>query len=112
MTRSDDKLVKVASAGNQAVGEMWREVLESNGIPCLLRVAGPLLAYATFTSQHDLLVAESDAERARELLAAYNEDEGDLSLDRESAIAAADDEDPAGDEDDDAGTSRREAGRP
>ena len=80
MTQGDDKLVKVASAGNQAVGEMWREVLESNGIPCLLRVAGPLLAYATFTSQHDLLVAESDAERARELLAAYNEDEGDLSL--------------------------------
>ncbi len=103
MTQGEDKLVKVASAGNQAVGEMWREVLESNGIPCLLRVAGPLLAYATFTSQHDLLVAESDAERARELLAAYNEDEGDLSLDRESAIAAADDEDPAGEEDDDAG---------
>ena len=103
MTRSDDKLVKVASAGNQAVGEMWREVLESNGIPCLLRVAGPLLAYATFTSQHDLLVAESDAARARELLAAYNEDEGDLSLDREPEIAAADDEDLAGEEDDDAG---------
>ena len=102
MTRSDDKLVKVASAGNQAVGEMWREVLKRNGIPCLLRVAGPLLAYATFTSQHDLLVAESDAERARELLAAYNEDEGDLSLDRESGIAA-DDEDPAGEEDGDAG---------
>ena len=103
MTRSDDKLVKVASARNQAVGEMWREVLERNGIPCLLRVAGPLLAYATFTSQHDLLVAASDAARARELLAAYNEDEGDLSLDRESEIASAGDEDPAGEEDDDAG---------
>ncbi len=102
MTRGEERLVKVASAGNQAVGEMWREVLESNGIPCLLRVAGPLLAYATFTSQHDLLVAESDAERARELLAAYNEDEGDLSLDRESRIAD-DDEDPAGEEDGDAG---------
>src|ERR687885_251419 len=103
MTRDDELLVKVASAGNQAVGEMWREVLESNGIPCLLRVAGPLLAYATFTSQHDLLVAASDAARARELLAAYNEDEGDLSLDRESEIASAGDEDPAGEEDDDAG---------
>ena len=103
MTRDDELLVKVASAGNQAVGEMWREVLESNGIPCLLRVAGPLLAYATFTSQHDLLVAASDAARARKLLAAYNEDEGDLSLDRESEIASAGDEDPAGEEDDDAG---------
>ena len=83
MTRRGDELVKVASAGNQALGEMWREVLENNGIPCLLRVAGPLLAYATFTSQHDLLVAASDAVRARDLLAAYNEDEGDLALNRE-----------------------------
>ncbi len=103
MAHHHDQLVKVASAGNQAVGEMWREVLESNGIPCLLRVAGPLLAYATFTSQHDLLVAASDAARARELLAAYNEDEGDLSLDRESEIAPAGDEDSAGEDDDDAG---------
>ncbi len=103
MTQGEDKLVKVASAGNQAVGEMWREVLESNGIPCLLRVAGPLLAYATFTSQHDLLVAEPDAVRARELLAAYNEDEGDLSLNREPWIVPGGDDDPAGEEDDDAG---------
>ncbi len=106
MTRRDEgsgSLVKVASAGNQAVGEMWREVLESNGIRCLLRVAGPLLAYATFTSQHDLLVAAAVAARARELLAAYNEDEGDLSLDRESELAPAGDEHPAGEEDDDAG---------
>ena len=103
MTRRGDELVKVASAGNQALGEMWREVLERNGIPCLLRVAGPLLAYATFTSQHDLLVAASDAVRARELLAAYNADEGDLSLDRESGIAPASDDGPAGEEDDDAG---------
>ena len=83
MTRRGDELVKVASAGNQALGEMWREVLEENGIRCLLRVAGPLLAYATFTSQHDLLVAAPDAERARDLLAAFNEDDGDLSLDRQ-----------------------------
>ncbi len=103
MTRDDERLVKVASAGNQAVGEMWREVLESNGIPCLVRVAGPLLAYATFTSQHDLLVAASDAARARELLAAYNEDQGDLSLDRESSAIPGGDEDSAGEEDNDAG---------
>src|SRR5215210_6853181 len=103
MTRGDERLVKVASAGNQAVGEMWREVLTSNGIPCLLRVAGPLLAYATFTSQHDLLVAASDAARARELLAAYNEDEGDLSLDRESGAGPDSDEGSPGEDADDAG---------
>src|SRR5215210_9406814 len=103
MTRGDERLVKVASAGNQAVGEMWREVLTSNGIPCLLRVAGPLLAYATFTSQHDLLVAASDAARARELLAAYNEDEGDLSLTALETSVPAD----SPDIDDGSGETRR-----
>jgi hypothetical protein len=69
-------LVKIASAGNQAVAEMWREVLANEGIPALARIAGPLTAYATFASPHDLLVAAGDAERAREILAAYNEEEG------------------------------------
>jgi hypothetical protein len=82
MSRRDEPLVRVASAGNQALGEMWREVLANNGIPALLRVAGPLTGYATFASAHDLFVAAANAERARELLAAYNEDEGDLSLGR------------------------------
>ena len=80
MSQRSDELVKVASAGNQALGELWREVLDNNGIPCLVRVAGPLLVYATFTSQHDLYVRAGDAARARDLLAAYNEDDADLSL--------------------------------
>lgn len=88
MSRRDEPLVRVASAGNQALGEMWREVLANNGIPALLRIAGPLTAYNTFASPHDLYVTAPNAARARALLAAYNEDEGDLALGR-------------GDEDDD-----------
>ena len=83
MSRRDEPLVKVASAGNQALGEMWREVLANNDIPCLLRIAGPLTGYASFASPHDLYVAAPDAPRARDLLAAFNEDERDLSLGRE-----------------------------
>ena len=33
MSRRPDDLVKVASAGNQALAELWREVLDNNGIP-------------------------------------------------------------------------------
>lgn len=84
MSRDADSLVKVASAGNQAIGEMWREALVTNGIPAMLRIAGPLTAYASFTSPHELFVRAADVERAREFLAAYNEDEGDLSLGRGS----------------------------
>lgn len=81
-----NELVRVASAGNQAIGEMWREALVSNGIPAMLRIAGPLTAYASFTSPHDLFVRAADADRAREFLAAFNEDEGDLSLGRADEV--------------------------
>jgi hypothetical protein len=80
MTRADgEPLVKVAQAGNQALAEMWRELLRNNGIPSLVRIAGPLTAYASFTSPHDILVLAADADAARDLLAAFHEDTGDLA---------------------------------
>ena len=91
MDRGDEALVRVASAGNQALGEMWREVLENNGIPCLLRIAGPLTGYASFGSPHDLFVRAADADRARAFLAAYNEDESDLALGRDAGDEGAED---------------------
>jgi hypothetical protein len=89
MGRGDETLVRVASAGNQALGEMWREVLANNGIPCLLRIVGPLTGYASFASPHDLFVRAADADRAREFLAAFNEDEGDLALGRDAGDEGA-----------------------
>ena len=89
--RGSDPLVRVAQAGNQALAEMWKDVLRSNGIPSMLRISGAATAYVTFSAPHDILVLASDAERARDLLAAYNEDEGDLALGR--AEHADDEED-------------------
>ncbi len=81
MSRREEPLVRIASAGNGALAAMWREVLENSGIPCLVRATGPE-AYVTFASPHEFYVRAADAERARELLAAYNEDESDLALGR------------------------------
>jgi hypothetical protein len=78
-------LVKIASAGNEAEAQMWREVLEHNGIPCMVRAVGDLFAYLPFNSQHDLYVAAAQADRARDLLTAYNDDRGDLAPDDEDA---------------------------
>lgn len=75
MSRGDAP-VKIASAANQAVGEMWRELLANNGIRATLRPTGPV-AYLTFTNPHDLLVHPADAAAARDLLAAFDEDEAD-----------------------------------
>jgi hypothetical protein len=80
--QESDPLVRVAQAGNQALAEMWKEMLRSNGIESMLRISGAPTAYVTFSAPHDILVLASDAEQARDLLAAYNEDERDLALGR------------------------------
>jgi hypothetical protein len=49
----------------------------------LLRISGAPTAYVTFSAPHDILVLASDVEQARDLLAAYNEDERDLALGRD-----------------------------
>ncbi len=78
MTEKGSPLVRIASAPNAAIAEMWKGLLDNEGIPALLRMAGPLTGYVTFASPHDLLVLASDAETARHFLAAFNEDERDL----------------------------------
>ena len=78
MTEKGTPLVRIASAPNAAIAEMWKGLLENEGIPALVRMAGPLTGYVTFASPHDLLVLASDAETARQFLAAFNEDERDL----------------------------------
>lgn len=84
MSGRGEPLVKVAQAGNQALAEMWKDVLADNNIPSLLRMAGGLVGYVTFAAPYDILVRAADAEAARDLLAAYNRDEGDLALGRDS----------------------------
>ena len=37
--RGGDPLVRVAQAGNQALAEMWKDVLRSNGIPSMRKRA-------------------------------------------------------------------------
>jgi hypothetical protein len=80
--QGNEPLVRIAQAGNQALAEMWKDVLRSNGIPSMVRIAGAVTAYVTFAAPHDILVLASDAGQARDLLAAYNEDERDLALGR------------------------------
>lgn len=83
MSRHDRgrQLTRIASAPNAVIAEMWKELLDNEGIPALIRMAGPLTAYVTFASAYDILVLAVNAEEARELLAAFNENEDDLVTD-------------------------------
>ncbi len=93
MSEKGAPLVRIASAPNAAIAEMWKGLLDNEGIPALIRMAGPLTGYVPFASPHDLLVLASDAEAARELLAAFNEDERDLVAADAAAPAATDADD-------------------
>jgi hypothetical protein len=66
-------LVRVAVAPNEAVARLWQSLLEAEGVSVLVRIAGPSLAYASpALDQHDLYARADQAERARDLLAAYS----------------------------------------
>jgi hypothetical protein len=68
---SEDPIVKVAAGLLEPEAEMWRDILEQEGVPAFSKVMDPLArsegsAIGTNTA---LFVKQSDVLRARELLA-------------------------------------------
>jgi len=67
-----DPLVAVAAAISEPEALMWRELLENNGVPAMVKNVNPLSvtqAFPTPFSDYDLYVKQSDLERAEEILA-------------------------------------------
>lgn len=71
--------MRVTTASNQAEAEMWRGLLANEGIDSMVRNVGSLMAYTPALSPHELYVRRSDAESARDLLAAYSEPDDDAA---------------------------------
>ncbi len=77
-THNEEPLVKVATAPNEALAGMWAEMLRNNGIRCLVKPAGPGMAYfSTALVEHYIYVLASDAEAARAILGDENGEEPD-----------------------------------
>ena len=71
---SDDPIVKVASGLLEPEAEMWRDILQQEGVPAFAKVMDPVArseGSATGTNTA-LFVKESDLERAREILSALS----------------------------------------
>jgi hypothetical protein len=85
MTASD-KIVKIATAENEIVAELWRDVLFDEGVIAVIKPGGPGHAFGTnaLNVQH-LLVREDQADEARAILA-------QLELEESEPEAGADDE--------------------
>jgi len=78
--RASAPLVPLLTAANQAEADIIVGLLKTHAIPALARVGGSGLAYSTSALQpHAIFVLEPDAPRARELLAAYREDDEDTT---------------------------------
>ncbi len=75
--RGKEPLVHIATAPNEMVANLWKDVLTENGIKCLLKSINLVTSLYTspFTLQYEVQVLASDAEKAREILTPFIEEE-------------------------------------
>jgi hypothetical protein len=67
--RDRDPLVKIAAGLSEPEAQMWRELLENNGVPAFIKNMDFLSAYgASSGNAYDMWVKEADAERALDIL--------------------------------------------
>lgn len=78
---SSDKVVQVGVAPNEAIGLLWKQVLEDEGIVVMLRPGGIGQGYfSNALNEHYIMVHESNAETALEILdELLAEDEAEFS---------------------------------
>ena len=67
---SDDEPVKLAGALAEPEAEMWRELLQNNGVPSSIKIIDPIALSEGGVTALDcsLYVRKDDLERAREVL--------------------------------------------
>ncbi len=81
MSLKDEKgkepLVKIATAPNEIVANLWKDVLAENGIKCLLRSVNLVASMYTspITLQYEVLVLSSEAKKATDILTPFIEEE-------------------------------------
>ncbi|MEX1254354.1 MAG: DUF2007 domain-containing protein [Dehalococcoidia bacterium] len=69
--RERDPLARVASALTEPEALMWRELLENNGVPAMVKNVNALSVTQSFPTpfgDYDLYVKQGDLERAEEVL--------------------------------------------
>ena len=74
---SKEPLVHIATAPNEPIAQMWAGILEDNNVPCMVKGGdlGASMYIPQFQLHQQLWVLESDAEKAREILAPFVEEE-------------------------------------
>ena len=68
--KNKDPLVHVATAPNEAVAGMWKDILEEDGIRVLIKGAD-LYPYVTFNASCQIYVLTSQASEAKQILDSF-----------------------------------------
>jgi hypothetical protein len=70
----DAPLTYIATAPNEAVANMWSDILKERGIHCLIKSKDPRAAmYVTYDVRCDIYVLDSQAQKAKRILAPFLE---------------------------------------
>ena len=72
------RVVEIAVAPNEITADIWRQVLEDEGIIVALKPGGAGFAFGSSAlMEHFVLVREDQAERARSIIAELESSDGD-----------------------------------
>ena len=75
--------MKVATAANEAIARMLGELLEKEGIGCVVKGAGVGAAISPAALPYYIYVRASDAPRAREVTTFYLDSDTSIGLEKE-----------------------------
>ncbi len=69
----DDRIMRIATAPNEAVANMWAGILEEEGIPCLLQSPDLKASmYSILSNQpYPIYVLKTNALRAKKILSSF-----------------------------------------
>ncbi|MCO5177073.1 MAG: hypothetical protein M9890_08920 [Thermomicrobiales bacterium] len=74
--QSSDRVIVAAVAPSEIVAQLWKQVLEDEGIIVALRARGLGHTYTpALLAEHDILVRADQAERARTILSELAEED-------------------------------------
>jgi hypothetical protein len=81
----ESRAVQIAIAPNEAIGLMWKDVLEEDGIVVMLKPGGVGFALGQAAlSEYFVFVRDDQVEQAREVLSEFLTDDDPDELDEEA----------------------------
>jgi hypothetical protein len=81
MAAAGDRIVHVATAPNETIAVMWRDVLRDEGIIAMIKGGGAGYSFGqNVLNEQYLLVREDQAEAAREIIDEFEEEDDALIL--------------------------------